>query len=850
MSIVLPSSTVKVLGSVKVGERHPGLQLDKYSDTRWESSEKEVAGQQAQKDAIADVCKAIGDPEAHKYLYCRRDAMLDAFGARKDSMGRFTARTTGPMTLHLSRASALENAGICLHPLYGFVYLPGSGLKGMARAFAETVWLGTQENHGEAWGQIEKIFGWAPGSDRGKEEYKPQDAEKRRGKDVASAGSIIFHDAWPTTWPKLHVDIVNNHHSEYYGAKPEDNAHAPGDWENPIPVYFLAVDKEQVFDFALSVRRDDGNDEVDTGFGKQKLLELAREWLIGALCYMGAGAKTAAGYGCFEPVEAKDNPLSPDAEKTTQSDKEAAASGTGARVRRIWRGALGIGKEHDGKREREVVSDRSKDAKRAEFFCTLELVTPAFLAGANQGKEDCDLRSATLRGCLRWWWRTMHAAYLDVQTLRALEAAIWGDTKQGGAVRVTVKREHALSATLYDYKEMKPDRKNPSVLKPGSTPKLEFKAMHSLEQPSNQHTTRGLHYVSYGMNEWSGGQHKQRWYLRDGAKWSICLSARSTEFFVKRNGDKSNQGVPIHWGDVLKQAQSALWLLCEYGGVGSKARKGFGSLCIINGSLAHALTSCKQDAADLRKVLHLGNSRSGRVPLESASLDECLSETIETKWSDPWFALDQVGYSYQSFTQECKHDESKAALGLPRKIHGPLDQPMKHQISAEHTRPIELKGPHDKNEDREGRHASPLHIHFAKESHGLRVKITAFPVASLPQRSLVESDVSTEFFDESKRFCQAAIDGIRKHIEKRSTKEGPQQALPSSDGLRAKLIDVKREPNHPPVAICELDRPLPNGVVRIEADMGQFNRMRPDSQSILLSKSKDGRYRIEKLLTP
>ena len=34
-------------------------------------------------------------------------------------------RTVTPLTMHLARASALENAGLCLHPLYGFAYLPG-----------------------------------------------------------------------------------------------------------------------------------------------------------------------------------------------------------------------------------------------------------------------------------------------------------------------------------------------------------------------------------------------------------------------------------------------------------------------------------------------------------------------------------------------------------------------------------------------------------------------------------------------------------------------------------------------------------------------------------------------------
>ncbi len=59
-------------------------------------------------------------------------------------------RPSGPLTLHLARASALENAGLCLHPIYGFAFLPGTGLKGLARAYAETVWLPSQTDPAEA----------------------------------------------------------------------------------------------------------------------------------------------------------------------------------------------------------------------------------------------------------------------------------------------------------------------------------------------------------------------------------------------------------------------------------------------------------------------------------------------------------------------------------------------------------------------------------------------------------------------------------------------------------------------------------------------------------------------------
>ena len=82
----------------------------------------------------------------------------------------------------------------------------------------------------------------------------------------------------------------------------------------------------------------------------------------GALVHEGAGAKTHAGYGRFR---LEDRP-------------EPAAS---THVRRIA--------NH-----------------------TLTLATPAFLAGAKQERDDCNLRPATLRGLLRWWWRTMHVAHL------------------------------------------------------------------------------------------------------------------------------------------------------------------------------------------------------------------------------------------------------------------------------------------------------------------------------------------------------------------------------------------------------------------------------------------------------
>ncbi len=658
MSLILPQTTLDLLNRVPVNNRHPGLQLDKLS----------VPGDQmVQKQALEKVVEATAAFATSNEDFSQlRERWLSNLQSREATATVLHCKTTGPLTLHLSRASALENAGICLHPLYGFVYLPGSGLKGMAHAYAETVWLPTQSDAKAAWPMIEDVFGWAPNPERKQQIRDPNHpAEKRlavqgdpKSLEIkAHVGDVIFHDAWPETWPKLIVDIVNNHHPDYY--QHADNQHAPGDWENPVPVYFLAAPPGVAFTFPLAKRRRDVPDE---------LVSLATEWLLGALCHLGAGAKTNAGYGAFAP--------------TNNSPADTVAA-----VRSTWQKAAQI---CDGKPRTQ--ESPAKPLKRwAEFSTTLELVTPAFLAGANQQAEDCDLRPATLRGHLRWWWRTMHAGFLDVQTLRALEAAIWGDTKSGGAVRIVVEKRSGGSGVPYDKSSkanFSPEQKVSDLGIPNGDPRK---------------TTQGLWYASYGMDE----SNRRRFVLEPPASWCIRLIARPAHF--------STNGVSITALQALQQARSSLWLLTHFGGVGSKAGKGFGSLS--TGDLpAENLDSIRQSAADLRQSLSLGN-QFNESAADSASLQQMLGPVEVTfNCSFVWTALDQVGFAWQTFAKKYKHKREKMALGLPRRIGNP---------AQENFRPT---SPDTTN----GRHTSPVRIHVDRVGSGWLVRAVAFPATHLP----------------------------------------------------------------------------------------------------------------------
>lgn len=189
----------------------------------------------------------------------RWQAMLASYRKQDLQVEVFTASPEGRLVVGLGATHVLETA-ITLHRVYGLPFIPGSGLKGMTRAYAELV-----EEKNERDREFCRVFG----SQREKEEQ---------------AGEVIFFDAIPAQVPHLKLDVMNPHYSEYYrgGNIP------PADWLSPVPVYFLTVERTP-FLFAIAARRKTEDGLVGT----------AVQWLKAALSELGVGAKTAAGYGFF-----------------------------------------------------------------------------------------------------------------------------------------------------------------------------------------------------------------------------------------------------------------------------------------------------------------------------------------------------------------------------------------------------------------------------------------------------------------------------------------------------------------------------------------------------------------------
>ncbi|WP_321491784.1 type III-B CRISPR module RAMP protein Cmr6 [uncultured Desulfobacter sp.] len=204
--------------------------------------------------------------------YSKRIAMLA--DQRKGSTRVFS--TLYRFVTGMGREHPVEN-GFAWHHALGVPYLPGSSIKGMLRSYLD-IWSDTDKP------EIKRIFG----------PRRWQDEEKQWHDTDSSAGSVIFLDAVPIAPVALKADIMTPHYTPYY-----QDGKAPGDWHSPTPIPFLTVGNDAKFLFAVLPRTSAEKDQKDCA--------AILACLGKALQLTGAGAKTAVGYGRFNPEKQQKN---------------------------------------------------------------------------------------------------------------------------------------------------------------------------------------------------------------------------------------------------------------------------------------------------------------------------------------------------------------------------------------------------------------------------------------------------------------------------------------------------------------------------------------------------------------
>jgi len=280
----------------RVKDSHHGLWYERFFDQydeHWQV--KQDKQKEGKMEWVKETARCLdnkgccGDPTMLKQY---QERMLQLMNALQGDFRIF--KTTWHFATGLGLPHPVEN-GFAWHPTLGVPYLAGSGVKGLLRAWME-------------WEDVDpkKILKWLGSEDS----------------NAPCVGQLICFDAIPIEPVKLTADVMTPHFGEWYlkgdQIKQLDKASdkIPADWHDPVPIPFLAVKPNASFCFMMAARSPKDDVPVQEAF---EFLETALEWL-------GAGAKTATGYGHMARHEQAEYALRQNTQKKLEEQEDKGLS--------------------------------------------------------------------------------------------------------------------------------------------------------------------------------------------------------------------------------------------------------------------------------------------------------------------------------------------------------------------------------------------------------------------------------------------------------------------------------------------------------------------------------------------
>ena len=301
--------------------------IDKPNDVRNLLTNSNVRGRKFREKMIKDIRLSISSnfipillkDKADNFYKKKIDYLLNVLSQQGFYIEYLPDRQSGltlnwRLAINLGAASVYETS-LLFHRNYSVPYIPGSAVKGVTKHWAILRFF--EEAKCENWEEIscvEKILENASEEDvklplekfqekytfkEDKKKIKPSEKlyyffkqNHKKIKEIqeifgtqGKKGEVIFFDALPIIEQKndfIVLDVMNVHYKPYY-----EKGEIPGDWHNPTPIFFLAVEKGTKFRFALASK-------------SENLVKKAKELLKEAVKKIGIGAKTSAGYGYFK----------------------------------------------------------------------------------------------------------------------------------------------------------------------------------------------------------------------------------------------------------------------------------------------------------------------------------------------------------------------------------------------------------------------------------------------------------------------------------------------------------------------------------------------------------------------
>ncbi len=171
--------------------------------------------------------------------------------------------------------------------------------------------------------------------------------------------------------------------------------------------------------------------------------------------------------------------------------------------------------------------------KQEKIDFTIKFITPAFIGGADQSAE---LRSSSIKGLLRFWWRVLHPGREKEALLRE-ESEIFGDAGDKGKSNIIIHVSNQQNIT----------------------PKKHNLPNHPIQVTSKGRTfpVNIIDYLAFGISEGVDRVNiMNRNYIPPEGEFLLHI-------FGKEN--------------YTKEAIRALSALYQFGGIGAKSRNGFGN---------------------------------------------------------------------------------------------------------------------------------------------------------------------------------------------------------------------------------------------------------------------------------
>ncbi|MGB9844474.1 MAG: type III-B CRISPR module RAMP protein Cmr1 [Methanothermobacter tenebrarum] len=287
-----------------------------------------------------------------------------------------------------------------------------------------------------------------------------------------------------------------------------------------------------------------------------------------------------------------------------------------------------------------------------EIILKVENITPIFIAGADQKYIDNEgLRAPTLKGLLRWWFRALMGGMVPTDTLRSFEEKIFGSTDKKSPVRV-----------------------------------LSF----CDSQPSKINIPSNLQYLWFSIK------------LQKKRRERLYCYPPGTEFEVILRSENN----------FLDLVAGCLWLLIYLGGVGSRSRRGAGSLKVkrvksSSYNFVYDFVFRGNNVSDAKNFMEenlkrIFNNFKEYVnekydPPQNPQYFPILSKssakiTLLDHYNDNWEdALTKIGKDYRDFRRKLKGKKWKyrCLFGLPI-MRGPSQFKKERQASPLHIGIIDL----------------------------------------------------------------------------------------------------------------------------------------------------------------